>query len=127
MYDWPKRRSLQLLNRRGLNFPIPSKSESAAGVTQLYPFLLQVVAGLVGTAVGNVDVFSVQLKQERPPIIDVRYSAHGSPYYKAVMLDGILLSNRQKVRGVLVCGGRWGGGAVARSASPRGDGWSLKW
>ena len=63
------------------------------------PFPLpQVVAGLVGAAEQNVDVFSVQLKQERPPIIDVRYSAHGSPYFKAVMLDGILLSNRQKVR-----------------------------
>ncbi|XP_037085943.1 neural-cadherin-like isoform X3 [Pollicipes pollicipes] len=57
----------------------------------------EVVAGLVGTAVENVDVFSVQLKRERPPIIDVRYSAHGSPYYKAVMLDGILFTNRQKV------------------------------
>ena len=64
-------------------------------LTSLLP---QVVAGLVGAAVQNVDVFSVQLKQERPPIIDVRYSAHGSPYFKAVMLDGILLSNRQKVR-----------------------------
>ncbi|XP_043210951.1 neural-cadherin-like isoform X4 [Amphibalanus amphitrite] len=57
----------------------------------------EVVAGLVGTPVGNVDVFSVQLKQERPPVIDVRYSAHGSPYYKAVMLDGMLLTNRIKV------------------------------
>ncbi|ETN65565.1 cadherin [Anopheles darlingi] len=45
----------------------------------------------------NVDVFSVQLRRKHPPLTDVRFSAHGSPYYKPVRLNGIVLMNREDI------------------------------
>lgn len=39
----------------------------------------------------NVDVFSVQLRRKHPPLTDVRFSAHGSPWYKPVKLNGLVL------------------------------------
>jgi len=52
---------------------------------------------LLGTDVENIDIFSVQLRQQRPPITDVRFSAHGSPYYKPIKLNGIVLQHREEV------------------------------
>jgi hypothetical protein len=51
----------------------------------------------------NVDIFSVQLRQQRPPITDVRFSAHGSPYYKPIKLNGIVLQHREEVRFMEIC------------------------
>lgn len=45
----------------------------------------------------NVDVFSVQLRRKHPPLTDVRFAAHGSPYYKPVRLNGIVLMHREEV------------------------------
>lgn len=45
----------------------------------------------------NVDVFSVQLRRMHPPLTDVRFSAHGSLYYKPVRLNGIVLMHREEV------------------------------
>jgi len=45
----------------------------------------------------NVDVFSVQLRRRHPPLTDVRFSAHGSPYYKPVRLNGLVLMKREEV------------------------------
>ncbi|XP_035905492.1 neural-cadherin isoform X2 [Anopheles stephensi] len=45
----------------------------------------------------NVDVFSVQLRRKHPPLTDVRFSAHGSPYYKPVRLNGIVLMHREEI------------------------------
>ena len=42
----------------------------------------------------NIDVFSVMLHSEDPLTTDVRFSVHGSPYYKPVKLNGILLRHR---------------------------------
>lgn len=44
-----------------------------------------------------VDVFSVQLRRMHPPLTDVRFAAHGSPYYKPVRLNGIVLMHREEV------------------------------
>lgn len=55
------------------------------------------IARLTNAHKENIDVFSVILKQERPPITDVRFSAHGSPYYKAEMLNGIVALNRELI------------------------------
>ena len=52
---------------------------------------------MLSIPVENVDVFSVQMRQERPPITDIRFSAHGSPYYKAERLNGIVLQRREEV------------------------------
>ncbi|XP_045127513.1 neural-cadherin-like isoform X1 [Portunus trituberculatus] len=55
------------------------------------------IARLVGTKVENVDVFSIQLKQLRPPVTDIRFSAHGSPYYQPIKLDGLVLQHRADI------------------------------
>ncbi|XP_022647325.1 neural-cadherin-like isoform X4 [Varroa destructor] len=56
-----------------------------------------IISELVKTKSENVDIFSVILKQARPPITDVRFAAHGSPYYKASMLNGLVALNRQLI------------------------------
>lgn len=48
----------------------------------------------------NVDVFSVQLRRKHPALTDVRFAAHGSPYYKPVRLNGIVLMHREEVNSV---------------------------
>ena len=45
--------------------------------------------------VENIDVFSVMLHSRRAKTTDVRFSVHGSPYYKPVKLNGILLRHRE--------------------------------
>jgi len=55
------------------------------------------MAQLLGTDRENIDIFSIQLRQQRPPITDIRFSAHGSPYYKPVKLDGIVLKHREEI------------------------------
>ncbi|UYV67730.1 hmr-1 [Cordylochernes scorpioides] len=66
-------------------------------VKSKYEGFREVIARLTSTRVENVDLFSVILKQERPPITDIRFSAHGSPYYKASMLNGIVALNRELI------------------------------
>ncbi|XP_022246295.1 neural-cadherin-like [Limulus polyphemus] len=45
----------------------------------------------------NIDIFTVYLKQERPPVTDVRFAAHGSTYYKASILNGAVDLNRKLI------------------------------
>ncbi|XP_067623205.1 neural-cadherin isoform X2 [Eurosta solidaginis] len=55
------------------------------------------LADLLNADRENVDIFSVQLKRRHPPLTDIRFSAHGSPYYKPVRLNGIVLMNREEI------------------------------
>ncbi|XP_070067864.1 neural-cadherin isoform X5 [Drosophila takahashii] len=55
------------------------------------------LADLLNTERENVDIFSVQLKRKHPALTDVRFSAHGSPYYKPVRLNGIVLMHREEI------------------------------
>ena len=55
------------------------------------------VAKLLEIPTENVDVFSVQLRKRYPPITDVRFSAHNSPYYKPVRLNGLILMHREEI------------------------------
>ena len=66
-----------------------------------YEMLREKIAKLVGVNLHNVDVFSVQLYQQRPPITDVRFSAHGSPYYQPVKLNGLVLQHRAEIESEL--------------------------
>ena len=43
----------------------------------------------------NIDVFSVMTKSTNPKRTDVRFSVHGSPFYKPVKLNGIMLRHRE--------------------------------
>ncbi|XP_022238088.1 neural-cadherin-like [Limulus polyphemus] len=45
----------------------------------------------------NINIFTVYPKQEEPPIADIRFAAHGSPYYKASMLNGAVDLNRKLI------------------------------
>lgn len=49
------------------------------------------LAELLGIPKENVEVFSVQLRKKHPPLTDVRFSAHGSAWYKPVKLNGLVL------------------------------------
>ncbi|KAB7494699.1 Neural-cadherin [Armadillidium nasatum] len=66
-------------------------------VKSKYEKFREEIAKLVGTNIDNVDVFSVQAYQTRPPITDVRFSAHGSPYYQPVKLNGLVLQHRAEI------------------------------
>lgn len=56
------------------------------------------LAQILNTEETKIDIFSVMLKQTRPPITDIRFSAHGSPYYKPVRLNGMVLQHREEVK-----------------------------
>ncbi|KAK0172407.1 hypothetical protein PV328_005726 [Microctonus aethiopoides] len=55
------------------------------------------LASLLDIERENVDVFSVQLRRKHPPLTDIRFAAHGSPYYKPVRLNGIVLMHREDI------------------------------
>nr|XP_018903845.1 PREDICTED: neural-cadherin isoform X4 [Bemisia tabaci] len=55
------------------------------------------LAELLNVEPENVDVFSVQLRRKYPPLTDVRFSAHSSPYYKPVKLNGLVLLHREEI------------------------------
>ncbi|KDR14826.1 Neural-cadherin [Zootermopsis nevadensis] len=55
------------------------------------------LADLLNTERENVDVFSVQLRRKHPPVTDIRFSAHGSPYFKPVRLNGLVLMHREEI------------------------------
>jgi hypothetical protein len=55
------------------------------------------LADLLNTERENVDVFSVQLRRKHPPVTDIRFAAHGSPYFKPVRLNGLVLMHREEV------------------------------
>ncbi|XP_065164456.1 neural-cadherin isoform X4 [Atheta coriaria] len=55
------------------------------------------IAELLKTERENVDVFSVQLRRKHPPVTDVRFSARGTPFFKPVRLNGIVLMHREAI------------------------------
>ena len=62
----------------------------------MYRRLIGELARLFTTAPENVDLFGVQ--NNGAGGVDVRYAAHGSPYYRAEKMDGLLAQNRKRVR-----------------------------
>lgn len=82
-----------------------SKIAPAAGVPKQdltahsrYDLLHEMLARKLGVAVENVDIFTVLNHPMLARTIDVRYSAHGSPYYRSARLDGIVIQDRIQVR-----------------------------
>ncbi|KAH8372765.1 hypothetical protein KR009_004527 [Drosophila setifemur] len=57
------------------------------------------LAKLFNTSVANVDVFTVL--QNENNTLDVRYSAHGSPYYAPEKLNGMVAQNQQRMENEL--------------------------
>ena len=56
------------------------------------------LARKLDTSVKNVDVFTVMNHPLLTRTVDVRYAAHGSPYYRPVKLDGIISRDILQVR-----------------------------
>lgn len=54
------------------------------------------LAQLFNVSAENVDVFTV-LKNENASVLDVRFSAHGSPYYEPERLNGKIAQNQEKL------------------------------
>lgn len=57
------------------------------------------LANIFNVPLENVDVFTVLSPKQYndPNLVDVRYSVHNSPYWKAEKLDGILAANKEVV------------------------------
>ena len=70
-----------------LNIAIPSKSSQ----------LRRSIAKLFGLKDYNVDIFSVQLVQERPPFTDIFFSVYDGYYYQPAQLNGVLMCNRREI------------------------------
>ena len=59
-------------------------------VTTVLPRFKESVAGILQTSEDNVDLFSVQKAPKTPDAIDIRFAAHGSPYYAPERMRAIL-------------------------------------
>ncbi|XP_066158590.1 DE-cadherin [Euwallacea fornicatus] len=55
------------------------------------------VAEIVNTSSANVDVFTVLTTPSNISLIDVRFSAHGSPYYAPEKLNNKITDNQEKL------------------------------
>lgn len=60
----------------------------------MYEKFKDILSRILKVSRDNIDVFSVATKSERPAVTDVRFAAHGSPYYKAEYLDGTVALNK---------------------------------
>ena len=63
-------------------------------VTTILPRFKESVASILQTDEENVDLFSVQNAPKTTNAIDVRFAAHGSPYYAPERMTAILKNNR---------------------------------
>ena len=55
------------------------------------------IAGNLGVPTSNVDIFTVMNHPTIERTVDIRYAAHGSPYYRPARLDGIINQNKEEV------------------------------
>ena len=62
-----------------------------------YQLLQETIASWLDVPVDNVDVFTVLNHPFKERTIDVRYSAHGSPYYRSTKLNGLMVQYRSQV------------------------------
>lgn len=76
----------------------PRRSGSSKYGKSRYDLLRQHIAKMLGVPLSNVDIFTIMNHPTKEKTIDIRYSAHGSPYYKPVKLDGIISESTQQVR-----------------------------
>ena len=63
-----------------------------------YDLFREEMAKKLGVPTENVDIFTVRNHPTLKRTVDVRFAAHGSPYYRPSKLDGILNENRADVR-----------------------------
>ena len=63
-------------------------------ITTVLPRFKESVASILDTSEENVDLFSVQDAPKTAKAIDVRFAAHGSPYYAPERMTAILKNSR---------------------------------
>lgn len=59
--------------------------------------LHQRISEIVNTSISNVDVFTVLESPFNESLVDVRFSAHGSPYYAAERLNNKITDHQEKL------------------------------
>jgi hypothetical protein len=62
-----------------------------------YDQLQELIAGWLGVPSINVDIFTVVNHPTLSRTIDVRYAAHGSPYYRPAKLNGLMITHKKEV------------------------------
>jgi len=62
-----------------------------------YQLLQETIASWLDVSVDNVDIFTVLNHPVQEKTIDVRYSAHGSPYYRPTKLNGMMALHKRRV------------------------------
>ncbi|XP_071785719.1 neural-cadherin-like isoform X1 [Asterias amurensis] len=69
----------------------------ADGSLSKIDILKGILAEIIPAKPENVDIFSIINVKGQPNTVDVRYSAHGSPYYPPEKMDGAALENRDRI------------------------------
>ena len=59
-----------------------------------YDIFRSAVARRLGVPPDNVDIFTILNHPTVPRTCDIRYSAHGSPYYKPARLNGLVAEDK---------------------------------
>ena len=74
------------------------RTRSGRSSSSLLEEFRALLARKLDTSVKDVDVFTVMNHPLLTRTVDVRYAAHGSPYYRPVKLDGIISRDILQVR-----------------------------
>ena len=72
-----------------------------------YDIFREALARRLGVPTGNVDIFTVMNHPTLERTCDIRYSAHGSPYYKPARLNGLVAEDKIMVCSSLLMHGCW--------------------
>lgn len=64
-----------------------------------YDHLQEMIAGWLEVPTINVDIFTVVNHPTLSRTIDVRFSAHGSPYYRPARLNGLIIEHKKEASG----------------------------
>lgn len=91
--------SIRFYNITKEEFIWVSRDVQAHDAFSLKDRLQSSLARLFNTSITNVDVFTVLENENRT--LDVRYSAHGSPYYAPEKLNGMVAQNQQRLENEL--------------------------
>ncbi|KAI8128554.1 DE-cadherin [Lucilia cuprina] len=93
--------SIRFYNITKEDFISVSRDAQADDSLSLKDRLQFYLAKLFNTSIANVDVFTVLQTSDNNNNLDVRYSAHGSPYYAPEKLNGIVAQHQDELENEL--------------------------
>ncbi|CAI4221235.1 unnamed protein product [Auanema sp. JU1783] len=98
--------SMQLLIAENTNLQYPEDfiRVNSSGTSMMKVFVEKMV-GYIGGSV-SLDVFSIQLgiatlQNRNVPVLNVRFSAHGSPYKDPALLNGLVSAHREELQSLM--------------------------